>query len=184
MLPELRSKRTRSRCFQLQLSRLLPSHNFLPESFGEGFPSHGNQLVFRLIALCVTRMTSGFVEFPVLEPRVDVAPRWHGIWQPGWTTKTACCLVCLQFTSKNQGVVLSASNKFFHVRQVIGKCPSPASATTDIFFGESQPGRGPCLRLHGLGETNSASVRFQRPLVLPQLVIGIDTLVAGTQRVK
>ena len=103
------SERTRSRCFQLQLSRLLPSHNFLPESFGEGFP-------------------------------VDVAPRWHGIWQ------------------------------------VIGKCPSPASATTDIFFGESQPGRGPCLRLHGLGETNSASVRFQRPLVLPQLIIGIDTL--------
>lgn len=107
---------------------------------------------------------------------------WHlAAWMDN---KTACCLVCLQFTSKNQGVVLSASQTFFHVRQVIGKCPSPASATTDIFFGESQPGRGPCLRLHGLGETNSASVRFQRPLVLPQLIIGIDTLVAGTQGVK
>ena len=64
------------------------------------------------------------------------------------------------------------------------QCPSAASATTDIFFGESQPGRGPCLRVYGLGETNGASVRFERPLVLPQLVIGIDTLVAGMQGVK
>lgn len=60
----------------------------------------------------------------------------------------------------------------------VAQCPLPSSPATTLFFGEAHPGRGPCLRVHGLGPKRQASVKFRRPLVLHRVVVGIPDSVA------
>lgn len=79
--------------------------------------------------------------------------------------------------SFGEGFPVDAAPRWQGVWQV-AQCPLPSSPATMLFFGEAHPGRGPCLRVHGLGPKRRAAVKFGRPLVLHRVVVGIPDSVA------